>query len=410
MTTAIVQADSVAHRELEFLEDLIHRLEAEFPARAPTSIQEKAAQEALAAELAQRGLEVERQTFRFSRCLYSVVALHVALVVIGSACYLWQPWIAVLLQSFAVVSYLLDCHYRGYWLRRLLPQGPSQNIIARLPASGRIRRRVVFLAHTDAAPAGWMFSPSLLWLVHTNWRNGLCLLRKHMFGWTLLTALLIALDIILALTGYWFPGTYYIATLSSAVPLVLATQMALSRKIVPGANDNLSGCAALVLLSERLSRHTPQGVEFVFVITGCEESGRGGAAALERRMRDQWDRRTTTIIGLDMLSGGVLRYHVEGEVIPLWPSANLQALVAEAAAGDKRFEGLKPYCAPAGATDAAPFLWHGYDGLCLARVEERSDLPAYVHTMEDRAANIVPRDIQGAVDYAERLARGIAAG
>jgi hypothetical protein len=403
MTIAVAPFDSTEHQELEFIGKFIGRLEGDFPARAPTTAQERGAQEAVAEELARRGLEVERQPFRFSRSLYSVIALHCGIAVLGSACYPWQPWLAAGLQTFAMVSYLLDCHYRGYWLRRLFPQGDSQNIIARLPSAGTMRRRIVFIAHADAAPAGWMFSPFFLWLVHQNWPERLCLLRKQMFGWTAVTTGLVALDVICGLTGYWFPILYYIASLSSAVPLVLLTQMALSRQISPGANDNLSGCAALVLLSERLSRQQPEGVEIYFVVAGCEESGRGGAWALARRMHDAWDRERTIIIGLDMVSGGVLRYHVEGEVVPIWPSANLQSWAAKAAAGDNRFDGLKPYYAAGGATDAAPFLCHGYDGLCLVRIDPRSDLPSWLHTMDDCAANILPRDIRDAVDYAERL-------
>jgi hypothetical protein len=401
-----IPAQSAEH---EFLADLIARLEEECPAREAGSADEARVQEILGDELAARGLEVERMPFRFSRSLYSVIALHCAIATLGSALYLWQPWIGAALHLFVAISYGLDAHYCCFWLRQCLRQVESSNIVARLPAAGEPRRRIVLIAHADAAPTGWMFHPWFLKLVHANWPNRFCLLRKQMLFSTLALVLLAALDVVRATTGYWFPFLYYGFTLSAAIPLVLLLQIVLTNRIVRGANDNLTGCAAVVLLAERLTQTPPPETELVFVISGCEESGRGGALHQARQMRDAWDPRTTTIIGLDTLSGGPLRYHIEGELWPIYPSRELMDAAAAIAASDPRFGSVEPYHAPAGATDVAPFLWHGYDGLCLVRISPTSDLPPNYHVPADCAANLAIEDVREAVDFAEGLVRKITA-
>jgi hypothetical protein len=150
-------------------------------------------------------------------------------------------------------------------------------------------------------------------------------------------------------------------------------------------------------------------VELVFVTTGCEESGRGGAIALEEQMRGVWDPRATTILGLDTLSGGPLRYHIEGEYFPIYPSLGLRAADERVAGSDERFGEVRAYHAPAGATDVAPFVLRGYDGLCLTRISPRTDLPPNYHVPADCAANLIIEDVRDAVDFAERLVREIAA-
>jgi hypothetical protein len=405
---ATVHAERDAPAELRFLQGLIERLETTCPRRESTSADEFRAQELLGDELAALGLEVQSQPFRFSRSLYAVLALHYGLATLASAFYLWQPWLAAALHLLVAGSYVADCHYRGFWLRRLLPFRPARNIVARLPALGTIERRIVFIAHADAAPTGWMFHPSFLKLAHRPWPDALCLLRKQMLASIVSLLLLATLGVVRATTGYWFPWLYYGFTLGALIPFVLLMQIVLTNRTVPGANDNLTGCAAVVLLADRLGERRPANTEFVFVLSACEEAGRGGSWALMRQMRGEWDPRITTILGLDTLSGGSLRYHVEGELAPCWPSPELLRHVATTAEGDDRFGQVTPYHAPAGATDVAPFLWHGYDGLCLTRISPASDLPPHYHIPADTAANIAPQDVREAVDFAEALAGVIA--
>jgi hypothetical protein len=327
-----------------------------------------------------------------------------AVAVLGSVVFLWLPLAGAALQLFAAISYVLDCHYRAFWLRSLLSYSPSQNLIARFPAAGTPERRIVLVGHADAAPTGWMFDQRFLRLVMWLSPRWPAFLRKQMFGWLVCLAIMGGLTAIRVTTDWWwFPGWYGCLTLASLVPLVLFMQIALTGRIVPGANDNLSGCAALVLLAERLAASRPDNVEIWLVVTGCEESGRGGALALADKLWSESPVTPTTCIALDTISGGELKYHYEGEIWPLPLDRVLVEVLEAAALGDERYRTLGPFHAPAGATDAAPLLLRGISAVCLSRIDARTDLPQNYHVPSDRCGNLAWTDIVATVDFTERV-------
>ncbi len=392
------------------IRELVEKILALAPARKSASAGELRAQQILADEFRNRGLPVEWQSFRCANNLYAVLALHFALAVLGSALYLVAPWMAAGMHAFTIVSFVLESHYWGFWLRGLLPTHPSQNLIARLPAAAeRVRKRVVFISHADAAPTGWMFAPIFLHTLYIAWPNWLWPLRKQMLLSMLSLATLIAFDIVLAtgtqLTAWPYLAVYYVLTLASAVPLVLLIQIIVHNRIVPGASDNLSGFAALVQLSEQLAVDQPEDVEYVFVVTGAEEAGRCGAYALSRLMSEMWDRENTTILAIDTISHGDLRAVVEGELIPILPSRQFQSALQAAGWVSPEDKAIRLYHTPNGATDAAPFAVLGYDSIALVRIDPASDLPHPYHTPDDNLANLRWDDILGSIDYAERLTR-----
>ncbi len=107
-------------------------------------------------------------------------------------------------------------------------------------------------------------------------------------------------------------------------------------RVVPAANDNLSGCVASLELAKRLVGTLPDDIELVVVITGCEEAGAGGATKLARAFvgSGRWSTGNTTVLALDTFSGGEPRLLQEGELIaqPLPP--RLVALADQLCAED----------------------------------------------------------------------------
>lgn len=402
---ALVTENLATLHDRDLLRECIAQIETDCPRRGSTSADELRAQQLLEERFLEFGLRIAWQSFPFSTCLYAVMALHFAVAVAGSVCYLWLPWLGAALHLLAAVSYVLDCHYRGFWLRRWLPWRTSQNLVATSPARGAVRRRLVLIGHADAAPTGWMFQPGFLRSTHVRWPAWLALARKHMLAAVLSWCVLAGLDVTIALSGYWFPWMYFGLTVGSIVPLVLMLQISLTRRIVRGANDNLTGCAATLLLAKRLMQDQPDDVELVFVITGCEESGRGGAAHLAQSMRRQWNTQNTTVIGLDTLSGGELRYHVEGELVPLPPPQWLRETLESVSHDGREAPAIRPYHAPAGATDAAPFAWRGYPAVCITRIDPASDLPQNYHVPADNIENLDIDEVYDATRYAEELVR-----
>ncbi len=54
-------------------------------------------------------------------------------------------------------------------------------------------------------------------------------------------------------------------------------------KVVPGANDNLSGCAVSAAVGKYFSQHRPENVEIIIGAMGSEENGDRGAQAFVAR-------------------------------------------------------------------------------------------------------------------------------
>jgi Zn-dependent M28 family amino/carboxypeptidase len=73
---------------------------------------------------------------------------------------------------------------------------------------------------------------------------------------------------------------------------------------VPGANDNASGVAGVLALTDRLVHERPQGLEVMVVLCGCEESGMGGMSAWMRSDGAQLDSAGTLVLGLDTVGSG----------------------------------------------------------------------------------------------------------
>jgi Zn-dependent M28 family amino/carboxypeptidase len=210
---------------------------------------------------------------------------------------------------------------------------------------------------------------------------------------------------------FWpqFPIAFYGFSAYFVILTALNLQIVWKNKIVVGANDNLSACAALVLLAKHLTPTQPDDVEYVFVVTACEEAGTGGAWALAKEMRSQWDPRDTDIVVLDSIGGGELCVFQEGEMIPWRIPARLLDAARQAAGDDERFSKLFLFPLPAGATDALPFLAHGFNAIGLGRVDRRIGTPLHYHLASDTPDNLDFDQVVESSDYVALLARRLAA-
>jgi hypothetical protein len=178
-------------------------------------------------------------------------------------------------------------------------------------------------------------------------------------------------------------------------------QVVWRNQIVPGASDNLSGCAALPVLASRFADKKPDDVEMVFVATGCEESGVGGSAALMHQMRGKWDPANTIVLGLDILTSGKLCYKTVNEVVPYTLPVWLIETLQDVAARHPQIGELGVYDACAGTDDAVPFIVKGYDGVCLACSDPRLGVSQHYHLMSDTPDNMNFQQLAESIDYAE---------
>lgn len=388
---------------------LVERIVRECPARKPTSADELRAQQIVAEEFARLGVPTSWHRFEFNDNLYANLALHFGLGVLGTAVSGLAPAAGLALHLLSGTSFWLDSTRRAYLLRRLFRFKPSQNLLATLPAEGRPELRIVLAAHADAAFTGLLFDERVVRSV----------VGRRLPG-VLERALALATHTQFALAGFdalrlvFGPLTLplrpieLVLTLPSLVVLAANLEILLRNQVVPGANDDLTGVAALPALAARLARDKPASVELVFVATGCEEASMGGADALARDKRWEWDRTRTVFLALDMLTNGELRYiDVEGDVSPAPIPDWLAATIRETAASQPRFSQVSPFRPPVGGTDAAAFLAHGFAAASLICVDPALGVPRHYHLPSDTPENLDAGQLSLSLDFAEALVRAI---
>lgn len=359
------------------------------PTRLTGTPAEKAVQTAIADRLEAAGYRIDWQPFRFPPHIYGGMALHFGLALVFAQLGGVSHWLACAGLLFLWWSFFSEATRRRHVLRKLWPHVETQNVLATLPAKGVMRRRIVCVAHADSAFTGLMFEPAMLKLIAAPPPKALGFLRKQL---ALPMASILALALLHALSGLgllsiasWVWG---LLSIPVAIVFFFNADVLLRNTVVPGAADNLSGCAAQVVLAERWAREIPRDdVELVFAFTGAEEAGTGGAAHLARSMRAHWSASDTDILVLDTLSNGTLYALEEGELSRVPQPQELVAL-AQTASRNAVDKELESYIIPAGATDALVFLVEGYRALALTCIDPEQHAPRNYHHPNDTADRV----------------------
>ncbi len=193
-----------------------------------------------------RGLDVERQEFDVLRTASWAYAACHALTLIAIALTFWLPIVALVPALLAAVALWLELDMRGGF-SRLMPKGPSQNIIARhVPRQRRGERlkRVVIVAHYDSAKPSLAYSPGMV-------KN-----RRLLVGatkWMTFITAAVILVAALPFASLWKPWTGFAALATGfglIVPLFIAVHRELLTHPTDGANGNASGVAAMLGVME----------------------------------------------------------------------------------------------------------------------------------------------------------------
>jgi len=194
-----------------------------------------------------RGLDVERQEFDCPRTRTWVHVTSYALIVAAAVLANWDKWApaAVVLSSLAAIALWLELDGRAV-VSRLMPKGPSQNIIARqVPRArrGERLRKVVIVAHYDSAKPSLITSPSIV-------KNYTAIVGS--VRWLAAAVPLLLLVGALPFAAEW-GWVWYVALAPAALlALMLAVELhsELFMHATDGANDNASGVAAMLAVME----------------------------------------------------------------------------------------------------------------------------------------------------------------
>jgi hypothetical protein len=177
---------------------------------------------------------------------------------------------------------------------------------------------------------------------------------------------------------------------------------------VQGANDNLSGVAALVGLAELL-RESPAGMRVLLVSCGAEETLQDGVRAFIARHRDELDPASTFFVNLDTVgSPHLVMLEAEG---PVWMESYagpwLRDLVAERAErlGTELHRGFRARA----STDSVIPSRAGYATATLVSMTDWRS-PANYHLPSDVPANLDYSTVARATRLVHEIARALAAG
>jgi hypothetical protein len=263
-------------------------------------------------------------------------------------------------------------------------------------------RTLVVMAHYDAAPTGVAFDQGFQRWLAKRFPDLVQRTDTALPIWWPVVAGPV-LTMVAALTGR--RGLARAASALSALSVGLGADIARGR-IVPGANDNLSGVGALVALAERLRDDSVARVRVMLVSCGAEEVLQGGVYGFVERHLKPLDPTRTWVLNLDSVGSPELLM-VEGEG-PFWmheycdPSfRDRVASVTEHATGAPLRRGTQARA----STDSIIPSRAGYPTATLVSWEPDTKLISNYHLPTDVPENLCWETIERTVVVAEALAR-----
>jgi hypothetical protein len=282
-----------------------------------------------------------------------------------------RRWIGVAGGLLCAAGIVDDITGGPMWTRRLfMRRRRSQNVVARKDTGGS--RTFCVVAHHDAAPSGFVFRKELeIWLAGRH-PQIVQRLRSNPPIWWLVIAgpVLVAAGSALDLRRLTWLGVAFSAT--SLLALVDIGH----RGPVPGANDNLSGVAALIGAAGVLDNVDVANLNLLFVSMGAEETLQGGIRAFAAAHFSELPVRSTDFLILDTVGfGHLVLLEGEGPVRMHTYDAAFKDFITDVASssGIPLTRGLRSR----NSTDAVVPQRYGFKTACVVSVDERKLMPHY---------------------------------
>jgi Zn-dependent M28 family amino/carboxypeptidase len=289
-------------------------------------------------------------------------------------------------------------------VRRLLRRRKlTVNVVARLgdPAA---ERTLVVLAHHDAAQAGRLFDQTLQKKIHDRFPGLLQRFKTQPPQWWIGMAAPLG-AVVTAITRRRGPA---IAGAGAGLVGIWLIVDIWRSPTVPGANDNLSGVAAAVVLAELLRDHPVPGLRVWLVSAGAEETLQDGIRAFMQRHGRELDPDTTWVLVPDTVGSprlimcegeGPFRMHYYTD--PLFRDLVERCARSEGIALERGFKARA-------STDAVIPSREGFPTALLGSLTEWQAMANY-HQMSDVPENLDYSTIADAARLAYSVARAIAA-
>lgn len=288
------------------------------------------------------------------------------------------------------------------FLRAPLPKRETYNVVAELGPKAA-SRTVVFMAHHDAAHSGFFFNPAIIEAVD---RRAPQLIEKSNTSPPIIWPIFggpaaVALGSLLGSRALVKAGIVV-----NAGVMAFMADIA-SRDVVPGANDNASGVAALFGIAREYLANPPEDMRAIFLSCGSEESFEEGSYAFGRRHFGSLPKDSTAFICIDGVgSPHLARLEGEGMLQMYEYPQDAKEIVDEVGAelGIELWPGLRLR----NATDGLVPLRAGYKTVSIAACTKLKQ-PVNYHWPTDTPDCVTYETIHDAVRLAAAAAPRIAA-
>jgi hypothetical protein len=286
--------------------------------------------------------------------------------------------------------------------RALGQQKTTWNVVAEL-GDPSAERTIVLMAHHDAARGGAVFDQTLQRKL-ANWFPGVIerIDTSIPVWWGAVAGpALAAVGAVTRRRGVAAAGAGLSALATGALADIAR------HPVVPGANDNLSGVAALVAIAERLRDEPLQGARILLASCGAEEVLQGGVYGFARRHLRPLDRERVWVINFDTIGSPELAL-LEGEgifVMEDYFDRGFRDLCVQVAEHERI--PLRRGMRASTSTDSVVTSRLGIPTLCLTSINRHKGLDNY-HSMTDTPARVNYGTVACAADLGEALARTLA--
>ena len=361
--------------------------------RAPGSKEEYAAQQSMGEDLKKWSDDVSFEEFIVHRQAFmGFIPFTVAMAIIATILYFSYPLVGFLLTILGFIPLVLEFLMYKQFIDPLFKGHTSHNLIATRKPTGETKKRIIFVGHSDS---------QYEWIL--NYKLGGTGMKLFLIPAVVgLIACCIASlikFIVLELKGIESAGadTFFlvvgIVLCVFVIPYIGFLFFQSYTKSVPGANDNLSGCLAVMsvlkLMDEADVRF--ENTEVQVILSGSEEAGLRGAKAYAKAHKNELKEIETVVVACDTMRDlkdmAVYDRDLSGT---LKHDKQVKELVKQAALNCSHDI---PYASIyLGACDAAAFTQAGIKATGFAAMDPTP--PRYYHTRLDTPEMLVPEALK----------------
>lgn len=333
----------------------------------------------LVGELTALGLDVRVEEEQVHGSYWWPIGIPTALAALAG---FFGGLVAVLAGFFGAAAVADDINAKFFWFRRrFLPRRTTQNVIAEIGPRDA-ERTLVFLAHYDAPHAGIVFHPEIPRVIARKFPKQFE--HANTTPPTMWGAFFGPLGVALGQIFGFKPLRIVSALLSLGYAAAMADIGV--RRVVDGANDNLSGVAAQMSLAHVLAAEPPRNTRVILLFPGSEESFQEGMHGWWQRHAHEFARESTFFVNHETVGSPQLVL-IEGEgMLGVTEYPDDFKRFVQATADDIGIP-LRRGLRTRNSSDSLIPLRNGYKCVVFASCDELK-LPSAYHWYTDTAENV----------------------